>query len=115
MNFEKNIPVKRSIQTTYTHLPDRFCTHCGAKGIYEDDCNDYYVGCGWFCFHCNDQRPHQFYDADTLDLCVNGQATVVDFKQWTEMQSECDILMTDMMRNVCDSFARSLYGDGTKP
>lgn len=42
--------------------PELYCPSCGGKGLWEDTCDDYYQGCGYWCLACSsvshlDSRP----------------------------------------------------------
>jgi hypothetical protein len=37
----KKIKVKRHQQQTFTYLDERFCSHCGTKGVYKNGCDEH--------------------------------------------------------------------------
>lgn len=108
------IEVKRHRQTTYYYLPDRYCTFCGTKGIYE--CYLYDED-PVFCFACEVHQPAELNDPDhSLPLFAARAEKVVDRKEWTELMSkrvhEFDKIIEDKMCAVNRILALSLYGDG---
>lgn len=107
----KKIKVKRSSQITYRLLPERFCTYCGAKGIYEDDVEDYYSGNGEFCFHCGENRPMGIRDQTTLPRFLANEPTVIDRIEWESEVTEFEHLFENHMRNV----AAMMVEDALKP
>jgi hypothetical protein len=107
---------RRVQQTKYTYLQDRFCTHCGARGIYEDEASEDwfdwgYSGAALFCFHC-EQGPKP--DLHNVDECLAGfragAPTVVDREEWTEQVSPFQIEMEDSMARFVRTWSQAMYG-----
>jgi hypothetical protein len=110
----KKVKVKRSAQTTYTLLPERFCTYCGAVGIYEDDMDDYYQGNGTFCFRCSEARPLTLRDAGSLPKLLAGEAVVVDRVEWETEEDELTVAFENYMHKVAASMVEAMLEDGPK-
>lgn len=101
------IKVKRIRQTIYTHLPTRFCTHCGSKGVYavldwEEDL---------YCLHCEASQPHTLYNPDfTLPALLRGEAEVIDRVETEEEITELEDYIERCTARLYADFDRSIFG-----
>lgn len=43
----------RTLVETWRFDPDIHCFNCGSKGLWEDTCDDYYAGPGYWCLKCS--------------------------------------------------------------
>ena len=116
--------IKRDYSRTqiFNHMPDRFCTYCGAKGIYNQE-HDYTYET--HCMAC-DKGPARLYDADSsLPKLLAGESQVIDFKEdiryeeITEQHHELEQSVVRAMNNMARSLSPTLYtvggyGDNTQ-
>lgn len=101
----------RVISTVYTYLPDRYCTHCGIKGIYEDDCDDFYTGCNEYCIECDEGKViDRLHDPTALAKIKNRDATIVDAVTCTEEISPLSLELEKNMAELSRLLNKALYG-----
>lgn len=113
--------IKRTLHQVFTHLPDRYCSHCGAKGVYESSKEYNYDDAErLLCFHepCDRALPNQVYDADhTLPRLARGEAEVVDYREWVDVLPDLtptEQYLQDSMQSMHRSLCLQMFGDGTE-
>jgi hypothetical protein len=103
----KKIKVKRHQQQTFTYLDERFCSHCGTKGVYKNGCDEHEE---LYCFACNDSRPYMIYDADhTLPKLMAREPKVVDARVWEAEISPLEKLVEDSFAALSRKMSDDLY------
>lgn len=113
--------IKRTLHQVFIRLPDRYCSHCGAKGVYESSKEYNYDDAErLLCFHepCDRGLPNEVYDADhTLPRLARGEAEVVDHREWVDVLPDltpAEQYLQDSMQSMHRRLCLQMFGDGSQ-